>query len=91
MPGIIVLGGGVCGLAAAMLLARDGHDVTVLERDPEPVPDTPEAACEAWARRGVAQFRQPHYLQPRGRAGSRRSSPTWRRRSPARAATASTC
>jgi 2-polyprenyl-6-methoxyphenol hydroxylase-like FAD-dependent oxidoreductase len=68
MPGIIVLGGGVCGLAAAMLLARDGHEVTVLERDPEPVPDTPEAACEAWARRGVAQFRQPHYLQPRGRA-----------------------
>ena len=36
MPRITVLGAGVCGLAAAMLLARDGHDVTVLERDPAP-------------------------------------------------------
>jgi 2-polyprenyl-6-methoxyphenol hydroxylase-like FAD-dependent oxidoreductase len=63
-----VLGAGVCGLATAMVLARDGHDVTVLERDPEPVPDTLADAWERWERRGVAQFRQPHYLQPRGRA-----------------------
>ncbi|MGZ6639978.1 MAG: FAD-dependent oxidoreductase, partial [Solirubrobacteraceae bacterium] len=38
---IIVLGAGVCGLAAGMLLRRDGHEVTVLERDPEPVPNSP--------------------------------------------------
>jgi 2-polyprenyl-6-methoxyphenol hydroxylase-like FAD-dependent oxidoreductase len=68
MPGIIVLGGGIGGLTAAMLLARDGHDVTVLEHDPGPVPDTLEEACEAWARAGVAQFHQAHLLQPRGRA-----------------------
>jgi 2-polyprenyl-6-methoxyphenol hydroxylase-like FAD-dependent oxidoreductase len=68
MPRIIVLGAGICGLAAAMLLARDDHDVTVLERDPAPVPDTLEEALEAWARGGVVQFRQPHFLQPRGRA-----------------------
>jgi flavin-dependent dehydrogenase len=67
MPKIIVLGGGVCGLAAAMLLARDGHDVTVLERDGEPPPATLDDAVERWDRDGVTQFRQPHYLLSRGR------------------------
>jgi 2-polyprenyl-6-methoxyphenol hydroxylase-like FAD-dependent oxidoreductase len=64
---IIVLGAGVCGLAAGMLLTRDGHDVTVLERDPAPVPETGGAAWESWTRGGVAQFRQPHYLHPLAR------------------------
>jgi 2-polyprenyl-6-methoxyphenol hydroxylase-like FAD-dependent oxidoreductase len=67
MPRITVLGAGMCGLAAAMLLARDGHDVTVLERDPAPVPDTLDAALNAWERDGVAQFQQAHFLHPRGR------------------------
>ncbi|WP_448611734.1 FAD-dependent oxidoreductase [Geodermatophilus sp. URMC 60] len=67
MADIIVLGGGLCGLASALLLARDGHEVTVLEQDPDPVPDTPAEAWERWHRGGVAQFRQPHYLQPRVR------------------------
>jgi 2-polyprenyl-6-methoxyphenol hydroxylase-like FAD-dependent oxidoreductase len=64
---IIVLGGGVCGLAAGLMLARDGHRVTVLERDPARAPATPEEAWVEWPRDGVAQFRQAHYLQPRGR------------------------
>jgi 2-polyprenyl-6-methoxyphenol hydroxylase-like FAD-dependent oxidoreductase len=63
----LVLGGGICGLATALMLARDGHDVTVLERDGDPVPDAPEGAWEAWQRTGVVQFRQAHFLQPRGR------------------------
>ena len=67
MPRITVLGAGVCGLAAAMLLARDGHDVTVLERDPAPVPDTLDEALTSWDRGGVTQFRQAHYVHPRGR------------------------
>ena len=68
MSHTIVLGGGLCGLSAAMMLARDGHRVTVLERDAAPVPADPEAAWERWRRDGVVQFRQAHYLQPRGRA-----------------------
>ena len=43
---IVVVGGGICGLGAALLLARDGHDVTVLEHDADPVPATPHAAWE---------------------------------------------
>lgn len=60
MADIIVMGGGLCGLASALLLARDGHAVTVLERDPEAPPATVEQAWERWERRGVAQFRLAH-------------------------------
>ena len=66
MSKVIVLGGGVCGLASSLMLARDGHEVTVLERDPAPVPANPDRAWESWERQGVAQFRQGHYMQPRG-------------------------
>jgi 2-polyprenyl-6-methoxyphenol hydroxylase-like FAD-dependent oxidoreductase len=67
VPQTIVLGAGPCGLAAAMMLARAGHGVTVLERDPAPVPENPAGAWEGWARAGVAQFRQAHFIHPRGR------------------------
>ena len=67
MSKIVVLGAGVCGLAAGLLLRRDGHDVTVVERDPDPVPSSPEEAWERWSREGVTQFRLAHYLTPRGR------------------------
>ncbi len=62
------MGGGVCGLASGVLLARDGHEVTVLERDAAPVPESVEEAWEEWRREGVIQFRQAHYLLPAGRA-----------------------
>src|SRR5262245_7982345 len=61
---ILIIGGGICGLGTALLLARDGHDVTLLERDAEPVPATPDGAWERWERKGVAQFRQPHNFMP---------------------------
>ena len=67
MSKIIVLGAGVCGLAAGMTLRRDGHDVTILERDAEPAPGSAAQAWERWPRDGVVQFRQPHFLLPRGR------------------------
>lgn len=67
MSKIIVLGAGVCGLAAGMVLRRDGYDVTILERDGEPAPGSADEAWARWERGGVVQFRQPHFLLPRGR------------------------
>jgi 2-polyprenyl-6-methoxyphenol hydroxylase-like FAD-dependent oxidoreductase len=67
MSRIIVLGAGMIGLSTAMLLARQGHEVSVLESDATLLPDSPEAAWRAWERKGVAQFRQPHYLHSGGR------------------------
>jgi 2-polyprenyl-6-methoxyphenol hydroxylase-like FAD-dependent oxidoreductase len=45
MAEVLVLGAGLNGLAAAMLLARDGHRVTVLERDPAGPDGSAEDRC----------------------------------------------
>lgn len=66
MAAIVVCGGSVIGLSTAMLLARDGHQVTVLERDPAPPPAS-TGAWDQWPRPGVGQFHQPHTLHPRFR------------------------
>jgi 2-polyprenyl-6-methoxyphenol hydroxylase-like FAD-dependent oxidoreductase len=64
---VLVVGAGVGGLTTAALLAGDGHQVTVVERDPSPPPATAEEAWAAWDRTGVNQFRMLHYFQPRFR------------------------
>jgi 2-polyprenyl-6-methoxyphenol hydroxylase-like FAD-dependent oxidoreductase len=61
---IVSIGGGMVGLTAAMLLARDGHQVMVLERDDAPPPTTADEAWDGWERRGVNQFRLSHFIQP---------------------------
>ena len=65
---VAVVGGGAGGLLTSLILARDGHDVTVLERDPEPPPATNEEAWDSWTRKGVSQVRQPHGFLGRTRA-----------------------
>jgi 2-polyprenyl-6-methoxyphenol hydroxylase-like FAD-dependent oxidoreductase len=67
MAEILVVGGGVVGLGLGMLLADDGHEVRILERDPQPPPSTPEQAWEGWERTGVNQFRLPHLFLSRYR------------------------
>jgi 2-polyprenyl-6-methoxyphenol hydroxylase-like FAD-dependent oxidoreductase len=51
---VVIVGAGPTGLFTAMALARRGHEVTVVDRDPGPQPDG------SWSRRGVMQFHHPH-------------------------------
>ncbi len=74
MATIAVLGAGMNGLTTAMLLAGDGHEVTVLERDPAPPPPAAEAWGH-WERQGVGQFRQLHAMLSRWRQELQESLP----------------
>lgn len=58
---IIVIGGGLAGLATSLFLGRRGHQVTLLEADSSP-PSTSNAdlAFAEWPRRGAGQARQTH-------------------------------
>ncbi len=59
---VAIAGGGIAGLLAALLLARDGHRVTVVERDDAPLPASAAEAFDGWERRGVPHARQSHAL-----------------------------
>lgn len=72
---IAVVGGGMAGMLAALLLARDGHRVTVYERDDTDLPETADAAFDGWDRRGVPHARQSHALLARLRQILRARAP----------------
>ena len=71
---VLVLGAGVAGLATAVLLGRDGHRVTVVDRDDVPTTDDATTAT-TWPRSGVPHFHQPHAFIPRGRSELREHLP----------------
>ena len=56
---IVVVGGGVSGLSTALKMSRAGHQVTVIERDDTPMPDSADDAF-FWDRRGAPQVRHSH-------------------------------
>src|SRR5512144_2003124 len=62
----VVAGGGVAGLAAALAVARAGHDVVVLERDRVDAKGSPKDVFDL-VRRGIPHYLQPHSFLPRGR------------------------
>ncbi|HEX4978639.1 MAG TPA: hypothetical protein VFV35_01120 [Acidimicrobiales bacterium] len=64
---VVVIGGSVGGLAAAMGLARRGFGVTVVERDLSPPTDDADRVFSDWERPNVPQFRQPHGFSARSR------------------------
>jgi 2-polyprenyl-6-methoxyphenol hydroxylase-like FAD-dependent oxidoreductase len=50
----VIVGAGPTGLYTAIALARRGHEVAVIDRDPGPDGD------RWWERKGVMQFHHPH-------------------------------
>jgi 2-polyprenyl-6-methoxyphenol hydroxylase-like FAD-dependent oxidoreductase len=59
MADVTVIGAGVAGLGTALALGRQGHAVTLLERDATPMPVDAHHAFE-WDRRGAPQVRHSH-------------------------------
>jgi 2-polyprenyl-6-methoxyphenol hydroxylase-like FAD-dependent oxidoreductase len=67
MTDVLIVGGGVVGMGLGMILANDGHAVTMLERDAAPAPSGPDDAWDSWDRQGVTQFRLSHLFLSRYR------------------------
>jgi 2-polyprenyl-6-methoxyphenol hydroxylase-like FAD-dependent oxidoreductase len=72
---VVIAGAGIAGLTSALALARDGHDVTIVERDAGAMPATAADAFSAWDRRGAPQVRHSHAFLARLRNGLRDRAP----------------
>jgi 2-polyprenyl-6-methoxyphenol hydroxylase-like FAD-dependent oxidoreductase len=60
LKNIAIVGAGICGLCTALGLSKQGHEITVYERDdPMPAGDPDEIFFD-WLRRGASQFKHPH-------------------------------
>jgi flavin-dependent dehydrogenase len=57
---VVIIGGSIAGLITSLALARDGHKVTILEKDSTPMPGTPAEAFELWKRQGAPQLMHSH-------------------------------
>ncbi len=53
----VIVGAGPVGTLCGLMLARRGHHVLLVDRDPGPVGDA------RWHRRGVMQFDLPHFFR----------------------------
>jgi 2-polyprenyl-6-methoxyphenol hydroxylase-like FAD-dependent oxidoreductase len=56
---VVVVGAGPVGTLCALMLARRGHEIALVDRDPGPPVDG-----STWQRRGVMQFDLPHFFRP---------------------------
>jgi len=61
---VVVAGGSAAGIFTSLLLARAGHDVVMLDRDPIEPASTVEQAAETAFRPAAPQIVQPHGLLP---------------------------
>jgi 2-polyprenyl-6-methoxyphenol hydroxylase-like FAD-dependent oxidoreductase len=57
---LLVAGAGIAGLGAALAFGETDHEVTILDRDPQPPEGSPEEAFYSWQRRGATQLRHSH-------------------------------
>lgn len=72
---ILVLGGGIAGLLAGLLLGKDGRPVTIIERDPPFPGGDQDAIFAGWRRTGVGQIRHTHAFRARFRQLLEREAP----------------
>jgi 2-polyprenyl-6-methoxyphenol hydroxylase-like FAD-dependent oxidoreductase len=59
---VVVVGAGPVGSFCGLMLARRGHQVVLVDRDPGP-----DAFDAPWKRRGVMQSNLPHFFRPQVR------------------------